>query len=61
MTPYGRGEAWEDKPEGRNSCWSWRSDADGDATWGPTSRPLPLWTRAGATPVETLGRHGRHH
>jgi predicted dithiol-disulfide oxidoreductase (DUF899 family) len=45
MTPYGRGEAWEDKParwpEGGRPCWSWRSDADGDPTWGPTSRPVP--------------------
>ena len=65
MTPYGRGEAWEDKPEGwpegRHACWYWRSDADGNATWGPTSRPVPQWTRPGATPVETLGRHGHHH
>ncbi|GAA4577028.1 DUF899 domain-containing protein [Planotetraspora kaengkrachanensis] len=65
MTPYGRGEAWEDKPEGRpeggHPCWYWRSDADGTATWGPTSRPVPQWTRPGATPVETLGRHGHHH
>jgi len=30
-------------------------------TWGPTSRPVPQWTRPGATPVETLGRHGHHH
>jgi predicted dithiol-disulfide oxidoreductase (DUF899 family) len=65
MTPYGRGEAWEDNPEGwpegRSACWFWRSDADGNATWGPTSRPVPQWTRRGATPVETLGRHGHHH
>jgi predicted dithiol-disulfide oxidoreductase (DUF899 family) len=65
MTPYGRGEAWEDKPEGwpegSHSCWYWRSDADGNATWGPTSRPAPQWTRPGATPVETLGRQGHHH
>ncbi|MFE6035936.1 DUF899 family protein [Streptomyces sp. NPDC056452] len=76
MTPYGRGEAWEDRPEGRpvngdvgdgyppvagQSCWSWRSDADGAATWGPTSRPVPQWTRPGATPEETLGRKGDHH
>jgi predicted dithiol-disulfide oxidoreductase (DUF899 family) len=64
MTPYGRGEAWEDnpegRPEGRNACWYWRSDADGTATWGPTSRPVPQWTRPGATPVRTLGRHGQH-
>ncbi|WP_432589399.1 DUF899 domain-containing protein [Streptomyces sp. HD1123-B1] len=76
MTPYGRGEAWEDNPEGRpvigdvregypaegrQACWYWRSDADGVATWGPTSRPVPQWTRPGATPVETLGRQGEHH
>jgi predicted dithiol-disulfide oxidoreductase (DUF899 family) len=65
MTPYGRGEAWEDNPEGwpegRSSCWFWCSDADGNATWGPTSRPVPQWTRPGATPVETLGRHGDDH
>jgi predicted dithiol-disulfide oxidoreductase (DUF899 family) len=65
MTPYGRGEAWEDKPdgwpEGNEPCWYWRSDAEGNATWGPTSRPVPQWTRPGATPVETLGRHGHYH
>ncbi|MFJ2393793.1 DUF899 family protein [Streptomyces sp. NPDC087843] len=76
MTSYGRGEAWEDNPEGRTvlgdvreghpaagrqACWYWRSDADGVATWGPTSRPVPQWSRPGATPVETLGRHGHHH
>jgi predicted dithiol-disulfide oxidoreductase (DUF899 family) len=62
MTPYGRGEAWEDKPEGwpsgQSSCWYWRQDADGVANWGPTSRPTPQWSRPGATPVETLGRGG---
>lgn len=66
MTPYGRSEAWEDNPEGylpesRPACWYWRSDADGAPTWGPTSRPVPQWTRPGATPVETLGRHGHNH
>ena len=65
MTPYGRGEAWQDNPEGwpagNNPCWYWRSDADGNATWGPTSRPVPQWSRPGATPVETLGRQGDHH
>ncbi|MGW5634689.1 DUF899 domain-containing protein [Streptomyces sp. NPDC003832] len=65
MTPYGRGEAWEDnpegRPEGRHACWYWRTDADGAPTWGPTSRPVPQWTRPGATPVETLGRSGPHH
>ena len=61
MTPYGRGEAWQDtpsgSPEGHGPCWYWRADADGNATWGPTSRPVPQWTRPGASPVETLGRH----
>lgn len=65
MTPYGRGEAWEAKPdgwpEGGRPCWSWRTDADGNATWGHTSRPVPQWTRPGATPVTTLGRRGHHH
>ncbi|MFJ2886590.1 DUF899 family protein [Streptomyces sp. NPDC087305] len=65
MTPYGRGEAWQDTPEGyppgRDACWYWRSDADGNATWGETSRPVPQWTRPGATPVETLGRQGDCH
>lgn len=64
MTPYGRGEEWEDKPEGwpegHGACWYWRTDADGTATWGPTGRPVPQWTRPGAAPVETLGRHGHH-
>ncbi|MEU5634457.1 DUF899 family protein [Streptomyces rishiriensis] len=65
MTPHGRGESWEDNPEGRpegqHPCWYWRSDADGNATWGPTSRPVPQWTRPGATPVDTLGRQGPCH
>ena len=37
------------------------SVADGNPTWGPTSRPVPQWTRPGATPVETLGRNRHHH
>lgn len=64
MTPYGRGESWQDNPEGwpegRHACWYWRADADGNATWGPTGRPVPQWTRPGATAVETLGRQGHH-
>ncbi len=71
---YGRGEAWEDNPEGRpvlgraregypgegGPCWYWRTDADGTASWGPASRPTPQWTRTGATPEKTLGRTGDH-
>lgn len=76
MTPYGRREASEDDPEGWPEapqagspvgghgspiCWYWRTDADGVATWGPTSRPVPQLTGPGATPVDTLGRQGDHH
>jgi predicted dithiol-disulfide oxidoreductase (DUF899 family) len=65
MTPYGRGEAWEDNPEGwpegHGACWYWRIDVDGNPTWGPTGRPTPQWTRPGATPEQTLGRQGEHH
>jgi predicted dithiol-disulfide oxidoreductase (DUF899 family) len=76
MTPYGRREAWQDYPEGWPDApqvgspigghgapisWYVRADAYGNATWGPTSRPVPQWTRAGATPVETLGRHDDPH
>ncbi|MBM2621020.1 DUF899 domain-containing protein [Actinoplanes sp. LDG1-06] len=65
MTPYGRGEAWQENPagwpEGRNPCWYWRTDTDGNPGWGPTTRPVPQWTRPGATPPETLGRTGHHH
>jgi predicted dithiol-disulfide oxidoreductase (DUF899 family) len=76
MTPYGRGEAWQDNPEGWPEfpradapigghgapiCWYWRTDADGEASWGPTSRPTPQWTRPHADPVETLGRRSDPH
>jgi predicted dithiol-disulfide oxidoreductase (DUF899 family) len=75
MTPYGRREGWEDSPEGWPEPpkvgpvgghgspigWFWRADADGNPAWGRTSRPVPQWTRPGATPVETLGRQGDHH
>jgi predicted dithiol-disulfide oxidoreductase (DUF899 family) len=64
MTPYGRGEAWQDSPdgwpEGQRPCWYWRTDAEGNAVW-ETSRPVPQWTRPGATPVTELGRHSHHH
>jgi predicted dithiol-disulfide oxidoreductase (DUF899 family) len=54
MTPYGRREAWEDNPEGwpegNHACWYWRSDADGNATWDETSRPVPQWTRTDERP-----------
>ena len=65
MTPYGRGEAWQDTPEGGPRatvpCWYWRTDVDGNGTWGATGRPAPQWTRPGATPETTLGRHEHHH
>ena len=76
MTPYGRREGWQDNPEGWPAAPDagapvgghgapistyWRTDADGVPTWGPTSRPVPQWTRPGATPEDTLGRHGENH
>jgi predicted dithiol-disulfide oxidoreductase (DUF899 family) len=65
MTVRGRGEAWQDTPEGwpegQAPGWYWRSDADGTATWDPTSRPVPQWTRPDATPVEPGGGHSHHH
>ncbi|GAA1873092.1 DUF899 family protein [Asanoa iriomotensis] len=64
-TVYGRGEEWEEKPEGwpkgQHACWYWRTDVDGNSTWGETGRPTAEWTRPGAGPVTTLGRHGPHH
>jgi predicted dithiol-disulfide oxidoreductase (DUF899 family) len=64
MTPYGRRESWQDNPDGWPEapktdapigghgspiCWYWSTDADGNPTWGPTGRPVPQWTRPGAT------------
>ncbi|SDG56512.1 Predicted dithiol-disulfide oxidoreductase, DUF899 family [Lentzea fradiae] len=64
-TVRGRGEQWEDHPEGwpqrRPPGWFWRTDADGNPSWGEDSRPAAQWTRPGATPVTTLGRHGHCH
>ena len=64
MTPYGRGEAWQEMPEGwpegRGACWYWRSGPDGFTSW-EASRPSPQWTRPGATATQTLGRHDHHH
>jgi predicted dithiol-disulfide oxidoreductase (DUF899 family) len=64
MTPYGRRETWEQNPDGwpdgQHACWYWRTDANGDATFGPTGRPAPQWTRPGAGPVATLGRTSMH-
>ena len=37
------------------------TDQDGNITWGPTSRPVPQWTRPGVTAVKTLGRQGFSH
>ncbi|WP_129338318.1 DUF899 family protein [Cellulomonas endophytica] len=65
MTPYGRGEEWQDTPdgwpEGQGACWYWRLDGDGAGTWGGTGRPAPQWTRPGVTRETTLGRQGHHH
>lgn len=65
LTPYGRREAWEDNPDGwphgQPPGWFWRTDAGGAPTWGETSRPVPQWTRPGATAVHSLGRDSHHH
>jgi len=61
MTHRGRGEAWQGVPDGNHACWYWRSDANGNATWDGTSRPVPQWTRPGVTAEETLGRDGHCH
>jgi predicted dithiol-disulfide oxidoreductase (DUF899 family) len=65
MTPYGRGETWEDTPdgwpEGRGACWYWRLEQDGSPSWGPRSRPTAQWSRPGVTVEDTLGRDGHCH
>ena len=65
LTAFGRREAWQDMPAGRiaerDACWFWRTDVDGNPTWGPTGRPAAQWTRPGATAQTTLGRTGMHH
>ncbi|MBL0884866.1 DUF899 family protein [Myceligenerans indicum] len=65
LTVYGRGEAWQDTPdgwpEGHHPCWYWCSDAEGASGWGPASRPAPQWTRPGATPVDPAAGHTHHH
>lgn len=65
LTPYGRGEAWQENPdgwpEGNHPCWYWRTDVSGSPTWDGTSRPAAQWTRPGVTPETTLGRHHHHH
>lgn len=51
LTVYGRQEVWEDSPAGwpqEPTYTRWRSDG----------RPVPQWSRPGATPVETA--HGCH-
>jgi Bacterial protein of unknown function (DUF899) len=62
MTPYGRGEAWEANPEG------WPRGAalvlvlaigcGRKRHLGPDQPPRAAVDPPGATPVETLGRHG---
>ena len=56
MTPYGRGEAWEDNPagwpEGHQACWYWRADADGAP---PGARPAGR-CRSGPAPARPRWR-----
>jgi predicted dithiol-disulfide oxidoreductase (DUF899 family) len=54
LTVYGRQEDWEDSPEGwpQNPTGTW---------WKKDGRPVPQWTRPGATPSdESPGAPGRH-
>ncbi|MGI5500315.1 DUF899 family protein [Lentzea sp. CA-135723] len=65
LTVRGRGETWEDAPDGwperQHAGWFWRTNADGESSWGEDGRPVPQWTRPGAGPVTTLGRQGHCH
>src|SRR3954470_3535650 len=75
MTPYGRREGWQENPDGWPDpidsgapvgghgapiSVTWRTNVDGVPDWGPTSRPVPQWSRPGATPEKSLGRAGGH-
>ncbi|MEV6300181.1 DUF899 family protein [Actinoplanes sp. NPDC051861] len=65
MTPYGRGEQWQDTPEGwpegSHPCWYWRTDVEGNPSWGPESRPTAQWTLPGVTTPDTIGHDGHCH
>ncbi len=52
MTAYGRQEEWEDSPAG----WPQEPTFTG---WRHAGRPVPQWSRPGATPVEAAAHH--HH
>ena len=45
LTPYGRGEAWQDTPEGwpegQHPCWYWRTDVGRKPHLGPGRPPRP--------------------
>ena len=45
MTPYGRGERWEDTPDGwpdgQDSCWYWRSERNESPPWARPAGPSP--------------------
>ncbi len=64
MTRPGRGEAWEEgpegRPEGRHACWYWRSDAGGNPTWDEASRPCRSGPGPGRLPSRpSAGPHDR--
>jgi predicted dithiol-disulfide oxidoreductase (DUF899 family) len=50
MTAYGRQEAWEDSPAG----WPQEATFTG---WRRDGRPVPQWSRPGATAVEASAHH----
>lgn len=51
---YGRGERWEDSPEG------WPQPTGPGGFWRVAGRPTPQWSRPGATPVHAHA-HTHHH
>lgn len=53
MTAYGRQEAWEDSPAG------WPQDPTFTG-WALDGRPVPQWSRPGATAVDATAHHHAH-
>ncbi len=51
---YGRGETWEDSPQG------WPQPFGPSGFWRLDGRPVPQWTRPGATPVQEHAHHHHH-
>ncbi|MFD6135967.1 hypothetical protein [Isoptericola sp. NPDC060257] len=54
LTVYGRQERWEDSPAG----WPQHPTA---TWWKGRGRPVPQWSRPGATAYDPHAAHGHHH